>query len=176
MKKGFTLVELLITVVLFSVLAAVVSWVFMVGLRTWDSGKERADIRQNAGLAMERMMRELSLTSEITRARSDEIRFEADLDQDEQVEKIIFDVNKDNDLERTENITGPNPVVIMARDVQNFTLGYYLESDNENLLSSVAKNAMDDIRVVVIALTLSKGEETISLSTSVYVRNQGLDD
>ena len=178
MKKGFTLIELIVVIFLFSTLTAVVSWVFVVGIGTWGSGKNRADIRQEASLSTERMMREISQASEITRAKSDEIKFEADLDQDDSVESITFKVSNDDNLERTETITGPDPdiVVIMARNIQSFTLGYYLDEDNSNLLSSVTGPDLDDIRVVIISLTLSKGDETVTLSTSAYTRNQGLDD
>lgn len=167
-KQGFTLVELIIVVVLFSVLVAAVLWTFIAGLRVWDSGRGRAYIGQDANLAVERMMRELSQASEINRAQSDEIDFDADLDGDGSVETIKFDVSNDNNLERTEN----NIPVVIAAGAQNFTLGYYLEGDNENLLSSVTGPSRDDIRVIVIALTLNEGDEEITLSSSVYARNQ----
>jgi len=176
MKKGFTLIELIITVALFAILVTAASWVFLVGSRAWESGRNRAGMRQDAALAMERMVREIGLASEITRARADEIDFEADMDQDELVEEITFDVSNDNNLERTVNVAGPDTAVIMARDVQSFTLGYYLEGDNGDLQSSVTGPTMDEIRVVVITLTLSNGDETVTLSASAYARNQGLDD
>jgi len=175
-KKSFTLIELIIVIVFFTIFAGVVSWTFVVGLRVWGSGRDRAYIRQDANLAIERMVRELSQVSEISTAKSDEIEFEADLDQDGSVAIIRFDVSSDDDLERTEVITGSDTVVTMAPNVQTFSLGYYLDGDNDTLLTSVTGPSRDDIRVIVISLTLNDGDETITLSSGAYTRNQGLDD
>ena len=172
MKKGFTLIETIVVVALFSMLVAAVLWIFLVGIRAWSSGTDRANIRQNANLAIERMVREISQASEIIRARSNEVEFEADLDQDGFVETIRFDVDRNNNLQRTED----SIEVVIAPSVQSFGLGYYLELDNENLLSSVTGPSRDDIRVIVILLSLSEGGEVYTLSASAYARNQGLDD
>jgi type II secretory pathway pseudopilin PulG len=171
---GFTLIELIIIIALFSILAAAIFWTFVAGLRAWGSGRDRAYIRQDANLAIERMVRELSEASEINTAGSDEIEFDADLDGDGSVETIRFDVSNDDNLERTEVITGPDIIVTLARNVQTFTLGYYLDGDNDTLLSSVTGPSRDDVRVIVISLTLNEGGETLTLSSSVYTRNQGL--
>lgn len=170
MKKGFTLVELIITIALFSMLTGVVVWVFVVGLRVWGSGMDRANLRQNANLAIERMVRELSLASEFKEAKLDKVKFKADLGG--LVEEIEYKI-KNNNLQR--KVKGGTEV-ILVRNVQDFTLGYYLESDsdNENLLEEVGGGAKDDIRVVVISLSISEGDETITLSSSAYARNQGL--
>lgn len=170
MKKGLTLIELIIVIALFSILAVAVFWTFVVGLKVWGSGMDRGYIRQDANLSIERMVRELSEASEFSRARSDEVDFNADLDGDGSVETIKFDISNDNNLERTED----SIAVIMAGNVQTFTLGYYLDGDNDTLLSSVTGPSRDDIRVIVISLTLDDGDETITLSSSVYARNQGL--
>ena len=169
-KNGFTLVELLIATVLFSVLAAVVSWTFLVGLRVWNSGRTRAELRQSANLSMERLVRELGAASVINKAKSDEVDFDADLDGDGALETIKFDVSNDDNLERTED----GASVTMARDVQAFTLGYYLDGNNDDLESSVTGPTKNDIRVIVITLTLNSGDETFTLSSGVYTRNQEL--
>ena len=169
-KNGFTLVELLIATVLFSVLAAVISWTFLVGLRVWNSGSIRAELRQSANLSMERMVRELSAASVINTAKSDEVDFDADLDGNGVAETIKFDVSNDDILERTEDKAS----VTMARDVQAFTLGYYLDGNNDDLESPVTGPRKNDIRVIVITLTLNNGDETFTLSSGVYIRNQEL--
>jgi uncharacterized membrane protein affecting hemolysin expression len=156
-----------VAIVLFVV---AVFWTFVAGLRAWDSGRDRACLRQDANLAIERMVREISEASEISTAKSDEIKFDADLDEDGSVETIKFDVSNNDNLERTEN----NVAVILARNVQEFTLGYYLVGDNNTLLSSVTGPSRDNIRVIIISLTLNYGNETFILSSSVYTRNQGL--
>ena len=56
--------------------------IFVAGLRVWGSSTDRAYIRQDANLAVERMVRDLSEASEISTAKSDEVKFDADLDGD----------------------------------------------------------------------------------------------
>ena len=60
------------------------------GLRTWTSGINRSEIIQDSSLAMEKMVRELSLAGSITTARGDEITFLADLDDKSHV-ILLFD-------------------------------------------------------------------------------------
>ena len=176
MKKGFTLIELIVVITLFLMLASVVLWVFVVGLKSWDSGKNRANIRQSVNAAFERMTRELSQASEIAIAKADEIEFEADLDQNGSAEAIKFDISNAGVLQRTEIIVGPDIIVSMVPYVQSFTLGYYLDSDNDDLLSTVTTPSdLDSIRVVVMSITVTAGDETLTFSTSAYVRNQSDD-
>ncbi|NQU95198.1 MAG: hypothetical protein HQ549_03070 [Candidatus Omnitrophica bacterium] len=172
MKKGITLIELIISVTLFLILGSVVLWVFVVGLRSWDSGLNRANIRQSVNVALERMTRELGQASEVTQAKAGNITFQADLDENGTVETITFDVTNADNLERTES----GRDILMVSNVQDFTLGYYLESGNDTLLSSVNSPAnRDTIRVVVISITVSEGDETLTFSTSAYTRNQSND-
>ncbi|MFA5500567.1 MAG: hypothetical protein WC404_05770, partial [Candidatus Omnitrophota bacterium] len=89
-KKSFTLTELIIVAFFMSILVGSISWVFVVGLRTWSSGAARADIRQDANLALEKMVRDLSQASGITAADANNITFAADTDANGVNEIITF--------------------------------------------------------------------------------------
>lgn len=169
MRKGFTLVEFIIVILLFSVLIMAASWAFVVGLRVWDSGRKRAGIRQESSWAMERMVREISQASSITDADEDEMAFVADLDDDDSDETITFSIS-DNELIRTEDAVD----VVLARNVQTFSLSY---RDYDNTLLSIpsgvaSQGKRDLIRVIIVSLTMNNADETITLSSSLYVRNQ----
>ncbi len=58
-KKGFTLLETLIVLLLLSVLIGVSSWLFVVSLRAWDSAQQRTSIREDINYTVERLVREL---------------------------------------------------------------------------------------------------------------------
>jgi len=151
---------------LVAILAGVVSFTFAVGLKTWGSGRNRAEIRQDGNLAMERMVRELSQASGFTIARDDKVKFSADLDEDGEVESITFDTSEDNLNRTVEDVA-----VCLARNVETFHLAYY-DLNNDLLEPPVAPSERDNIRVITITLTMNKVDETISLSSSVYARNQ----
>lgn len=165
--KGVTLIELIIVMALVSILASAVSFAFAVGLKVWSSGRSRAEIRQDGNLAMERMVRELSQASRITiaDATKEKVKFSADLDQDGEIESITF-----NTIENNLNRTVEDIAVVLARNVETFRLTYY-DLNNNLLEAPMAPAERDNIRVITITLTMNKVDETIILSSSVYVRN-----
>ena len=168
-KKSFTLIELIIVMALFSVLVVSALWVFVVGLRVWGTNRDRNEIRSESSLAMERITRELSQASSITNADEDAITFMADLDDDGSNETVTFSTDS-NRLIRTEAATETS----LAFNVEDFALAYR-DADNDlmNLPADVASQAKRDlIRVIIISLAMNKGEESFTLSSSVYARNQ----
>ncbi len=58
-KRGFTLLETLIALSLFSVLMCVSAYLFTVGLRVWSTGSLRTEIREDMSYAMEKVVRNL---------------------------------------------------------------------------------------------------------------------
>ncbi|UCB57588.1 MAG: prepilin-type N-terminal cleavage/methylation domain-containing protein [Candidatus Omnitrophota bacterium] len=166
MRKGFTLLELIIVIIVFVIIAGSAMWFFAVGLRTWLSGMDRTEIRHDSALAMERMVRELTQTKSITIAQEDAITFIADVNDDGADESINLTTVAGN-LER--KVTGVG--TILARNVSNFQLAYY--DLNDDLLSFPVLGAdRDNVRVIEITLTMNKADETIVLSSGAYARNQ----
>jgi len=58
-KRGFTLIETIIVLLLFAMLLGVAGSVFIVSLHTWDAGCLRAGIREDVSYAMEKVVRDL---------------------------------------------------------------------------------------------------------------------
>ena len=170
MRKGLTLIELLVVVTLLSVLAGVVSQVFLLGLKVWSTDWNRTEIRQKAALGLERMTRELGQAGSITTARANRIRFSADVDNDGSDETVTFRFYPARDeIRRTVDGTA----MVMTPYIQAFALSYYRANTGTDFTPS-SQADRDDIRVIGISLTLNKGDETITLSSSIYPRNQGL--
>lgn len=167
-KKGFTLIELTIVIVLFIILSIALFWTFVAGLKIWNSGKNRSDIRQGGNWAIERMVRELSQAYSIRNADGDEITFWADSDGDDEV---TFNVD-DNELIRTAG----SAETILTPYVDTLTLSY--RDINNNLMTlpqdTASQSKRDNIRVIIMSLTLNAGDDTVTLSSSIYTRNQGL--
>lgn len=154
---------------LFSVLVVSALWVFVVGLRVWGTSRDRSQIRSESSLAMERMVRELGQASSITDADEDAITFTADLDDNGSDETVAFGINS-NKLIRTEGATQTT----LASDVEDFALAYRdVDNDLMSLPADVASQSKrDSIRVITISLDMNKAEESFTLSSSVYARNQ----
>ncbi|MFH1615948.1 MAG: type II secretion system protein [Planctomycetota bacterium] len=58
-KRGFTLIETIIVLVLMAILLGATGFVFLVSLRAWDSGCIRGGIRADASYAIEKTVRDL---------------------------------------------------------------------------------------------------------------------
>lgn len=169
MKKAFTILEVVVVTALVSIFVMAVLGLLSVGLRTWGFGFDRAQIRHLGSAAMQRMARELSQTNSITDAQDGTITFLADLDDNGTDETITYSVSGTN-LRRTEG----SIVTILASNVQTFGLSY--RDLNNDLLNSPGgtstQTKRDQIRVITISLTADKDNETITLSESVFARNQ----
>ena len=179
MKKGITLIELLISILFMALLGTAVLFVFTAGLRSWNSGRNYAEIIENGSLTMEKMVRDLSIATEITSAESDEVGFEADIDGNGPID-IKYDIDNNGDLIYTTGSGASKAEAVAIEDIQSFSLGYYLDLD-DILYDSVKATGSepteaDGIRIVVISLGLTEGDESMTFSGSVYTRNQGLDD
>jgi prepilin-type N-terminal cleavage/methylation domain-containing protein len=58
-SKGFTLIEIVITIVLVSILAGIAAMIILQGVRAYSDEQIRSDVHYQARLAMERMAREM---------------------------------------------------------------------------------------------------------------------
>ncbi len=170
-KSALTLVELLIAMLLFSAITGATVLMFNTGLKIWSSSKDRIDIRQNGSLAMERMIRYLELARNITTAAEDSITFTADLDNNGLDETITIAYDAVNKID----ITIAGSTTTLTRDVNNLVLTYYGLNTETAFTPPHPINPADraSIRVINISITMSKGSDTVTLSSSAFCRNQG---
>lgn len=66
MNKGFTLVEFLITIFIFSLISAGVAQIFTLGNSVYSVEMSLADLQSHARNAMDRMVREIRSSSSVT--------------------------------------------------------------------------------------------------------------
>lgn len=79
MKKGFTLIELMIVIVMLVILVGVAALIFKTVLLSWSSQETRSGIDLSLDRALEQMSRDLREAEEIqSTAGRDEIRFTQD--------------------------------------------------------------------------------------------------
>lgn len=172
-NSALTLIELLVAILLFSAITGATVLMFATGLKIWSSNKDRLDIRQDGSLAIEKMVRYLELASNITNAATNSITFSADVNNDSILDTVTIafdDANKK--LDGTIN----GATTTLTPYVQDFNFSY-CEADTEIPFKPPQPNTQakrDSIRVIVLLLTMNKGNDTATLSTSVFCRNQGI--
>jgi len=81
-KKGFTILEVMIVLILFAILVAVIVFVFRTILITWSSQETRAGVDINLDFTVENMVRELRESEVIGYANDNELRFTQGLNDD----------------------------------------------------------------------------------------------
>lgn len=165
MKKGLTLIELIITTALVSVLIGVFCWLLLAGFRTWVSGKTRADMVQSADRAMETMTRWISVATSITAASANSITFTGDIDNDSMQETVSFSLSGTN-LQRTVGGTA----ITMAPNTQTLSFTYVNSAGAPIVPADQA--ARDTIRLVNVSATTSASGETVTLKSGVFCRNR----
>ncbi len=62
-EKGFSIIEIAVTMVVFSLFLMFMYATFAVGLKTWQIGAIRSELQQSAEVAMKRIVRDLTFTT-----------------------------------------------------------------------------------------------------------------
>jgi prepilin-type N-terminal cleavage/methylation domain-containing protein len=166
--KGFTLIELIVSLALVFILSGAVAYLFGQGLKSWVSARDRAGIRAESDIAMNRMIKELSQAVEIKKAQEEKVKFKVDLDQDGINEEVEFKLDT-NQIKRKEK--GAQEIVL-ASNVRSLVFGY--RDYNNNLLTVPVndKNLREAIRLITITINSAKSDESFALASSVYLRNR----
>ena len=166
-ERGLTLLELIVVVVLLSIFIGAVYDVVIIGLRTAHASDEREEIRQELSNALDLLTREASLASNLDNAEDQRLQFDADLDGNGTTENNINYQVSSGDLQRVYN----GVTVTLVKDLSALDFNY-TDSGGANMTTPVTTQALrDTIRVVQVTITATKDNETISLASAAYLRN-----
>lgn len=155
---------------LFSAIIGAVLAVFGAVVKTWSYNQDRTDIRQTGGLAMGIMTRYIGFAGTITAASQTGITFSADVDDDAINETVAFALDAPN---KKLNMTIDGATKTLTPYAQGLNLSY-CQAGTETTFTPATQADRDNIRVVIISLTVNDGDETITFGSSAYCRNQGL--
>ena len=166
-ERGLSLLELLIVVSLLSIFIGTLYESVVVGLRTVNAADEREDIRQQLANALDLLVREANLASNVDNAEDQRLQFDADLDGNGTTENNVNYQVSSGDLQRVYSGT----TVTLVRDLTSLDFNY-LDTSGANVTTPVGSQpTRDTIRVVQITATATKDQETISLASAAYLRN-----
>lgn len=160
MRRGFTLVEIMLSLVVIGFLLIVIFQTFFVGFNIFFGETARTDNLAEANRAMERMAQELRAAREIQIADPANITFwwrdEIENGTSEASELISYSWAgvTGGDLLRTKS---PD-TSILAKNVNNFALTY----------DSTTKAS---IRLITITLQIKSGDETTNSCSTIRPRN-----
>jgi len=160
--SGFTLVELIISIVILGVIASITAKVLSSGVDTYAFVSDRHDTFQRARLSMERMVDEISLIDQsgITGIYNDRIDF-TDVDGNSANFKRVLAFQDGQSvwcLYRGRDF--------LSEGISSLEFEYYDSAGNETSYPS-------DVRMVSMDMNVQslKGNGSIHLKTKVFLRN-----
>ncbi len=167
-RKGLTLIELIITIVMFAILIVVTTYVFRVILLSWSSQETRAGIDISLYRGVEEMVRDLREAKGVNTLNSDEIRFT----QDQTTFYILYFYNA--------NDSYPPSFDQATYELKKATLsgsisGTFTYGDGQIIVTGVVPPPTSDLslsgNIVTIDLSITRRDETMRTRTEVGPRN-----
>lgn len=161
-SKGFTLVEIVITIVLIGIISGIAVMIILQGVKAYSDEQSRSDVHYQARLAVERTAREIRLVrsataGDITTMTATNLQFN--------------DINGNNI--QFQRIGGAAPYsitrngLVLANDIQSVAISYY-QNDG---ITAVTPATVTTLWFVDISVTAQKGAETIQTRTRVHPMN-----
>ncbi|NQT06968.1 MAG: prepilin-type N-terminal cleavage/methylation domain-containing protein [Candidatus Omnitrophica bacterium] len=147
--KGFTLVEMVVTIVVLSVMLFSVMMILTEGLKIWWVNRNYVELRANGRYALWKMGLEFREAEFVFSQSGNQsaISFLSDIDRDGNREKIDYWLSG-NMLARSEDGGTPWP---LAYDMNTITFNW-------------------DAPLLTVAMELVRGAETVNLQTSVTAK------
>jgi prepilin-type N-terminal cleavage/methylation domain-containing protein len=184
-ERGFTLTEMMITIVIWIVILFALYSIFDMSIKAFSFGNNKAEAMENARLGVEKMEREIRQASAFNNGAGDahlfdtmeetQIAFGNDLDGNEIIEcpntngdcELISYSLDGSTLMRTSG-GGPQPAVEHVEFVE-FT---YLEADGTTETTIEPDVALVRIRLGITVNPGTHNEATQNLTTEVDLRNR----
>jgi prepilin-type N-terminal cleavage/methylation domain-containing protein len=157
--NGFTLIEIVITIVIVGVLAGIASLIILQGIRSYSDEEARSNVHYQARFAMERMAREIRLIrsaslTDITSMTNINLRFT-------DVNGAATGFNWANPILNRWNGVGND---VLATGITAFNLNYFQQD-------GVTPAAAATLWFVEITMTSQQGSESLQMRTRVHPRN-----
>jgi prepilin-type N-terminal cleavage/methylation domain-containing protein len=151
-ERGYTLVELLTAMAVLGLLMAGLFLTLQQGQTVYLYGAGRAEVQQNARVALERMLRELRTASTVTTAAANDVRFTF-LDETNTLVTVEYDLAGTN-LRRRQTVPTVSTDTLVG-GVSTFTVTYY---DINNNTTTTAAN----VYAVDISITTRSDDTTLA--------------
>lgn len=171
-KNGLTLIEVLITTVILSIVVFTVGYTFIVGLRLWDLGYTRANMRGKMTQAIELVSKNLRQASSIDEIIPGSITFTADLGSGSTSYRVYL-YHEDDPAAETPYTESGGYQLRWAAGTTTYGSGAIIATDikRPNPPSSNPFSDDADGNLITMNFTVEKGGQTFDLITKVRVRN-----
>ncbi|MCL4472508.1 MAG: prepilin-type N-terminal cleavage/methylation domain-containing protein [Actinobacteria bacterium] len=184
-EHGFTLVEMLVSILIFSVIMAGM-FTFLWGASShWQTGKNSADMTDNARTGLNRMTREIRQASIVTAAQINQISFSVDFGTGAEVITYGFTPGDNGapGLIWRSTTSAPDVQLTLVSDVQSMQFSYYgndykCDADGNGVINwselvACSTSPASKIARVDISLAMRAGNENDQTFTDqAWLRNR----
>ena len=161
-SNGFTLIEVVITIVLVSILSGIAAMIILQGVRAYSDESSRSDVHYQARLAVERMAREIRLIRSSTVADIPTMNGTTLLYNDINGTQMGFRLTAGN-LQRTQDNGATWET--LATNIPGGPVFTYLDN------TGVVTGAQTSLWLVQIEAAVTQGTESVTMRTTVHPRN-----
>lgn len=126
-EQGFTMIEMLVSIVVLTVIMAGMFAFLWGASRHWQTAQGAADVNENARLGLNRMTRELRQGSVITDAATDEVSFEVNFGTADETITYGFRLGEDGEAGSVwrETSLDPGQQLTLMDNVESIEFTYY---------------------------------------------------
>jgi prepilin-type N-terminal cleavage/methylation domain-containing protein len=160
--SGFTLIEIVITIVLVSILAGIAALIILQGVKAYSDEQSRSDVHYQARLAMERMAREIRHARSCAAITGPANPSGTLTFTDINGNAVVFSVSGGN-LSRGADI--------LATGITSAQPFRFLDQNGNETTACSVPTVPTDIWFVDISLTAQQGAESLVLNSRVHPRN-----
>jgi len=168
-KKGFSLIELMVTITILSIIILGLVTFFTGGTRSWISGQSQIKAQRETRQVMDQMVREIREANLIdTSSNSGSLSFITPFDSGE---IITYSYNSIDKILSRKKGSGPNTPLI--NNVLNFNV-IYLDNEDNTKNPASENSQISKIRISLLTDMDNDTNADITLESDVDLRNYGL--
>lgn len=168
-RKGLTLVEVLVVTVILSVVIFTAGYTFIAGLKLWNEGYTRSDIRTEMAQALELVSKNLRQAKSIDELTAGSITFTADLGSGDTSYRVYLYNASDSE---------PNPPYTQNIYELRWAVGTVTYGSGAVIAADIAKPVPPSSKpfsqsggLITMDFTVERGDHSVNLRTNVKVRN-----
>lgn len=169
-QRGFTLIELVITIVIVGIIAGIVALLLTQGVNSYAMVSKRKEVLQTAKMAVERMAREIRGV----RSREDR-NGDGNSDDITTATDTTFTFNYIDGSSVSFSLPGTdilrNNTDILVSNVANSPIFRYYDSSGTILVTPVSGSSRTTIWRIRVEVQVNNQNETISEVTDIFPRN-----
>jgi prepilin-type N-terminal cleavage/methylation domain-containing protein len=192
-EKGFSLVEVMVTMLIMIIVLFALYSIFDMSIKTYSFGNSKAEAMENARLGMDKMEREIRQAYAFDKANGNnqlfptwdenQLEFGNDLDGstavecpnvDEDCEIISYTLDGNGNLMRTSEDPPPVPQAVVE-NVEDVEFRYFQRNGTTEVLPGGNESLIGMVRIVVDVRveSVAPRDGTQTLTTDVALRNRG---